>query len=428
MSAAAEAQAAKPIRGRRAYWVLLGLILGLLAGVAAADSAAAWREATLKAALVIGGLWLNALKMTVIPLIVALLVTAVASGAKAARSGRTAAWAMVWFLLIYVVSATLGGLAMPWLARALPLSEAAAGSLRAGLNSIGPAEIPGNIPSFTDFFSAIIPSNVFASASNGDVLQLVVFTLIFAIAITQIPAAKRQALVRVFEGAADALLIVIGWVLWLAPLGVFALGYSVGIGAGSAAFGGLAHYVALVSALGLGMLLAAYVVAATAGRLPLLTFAKGMIGPQSVAVSTRSSLACLPAMLASARNLGIRDTTANIVLPLAVALFRSTGPAMNVGVAFYIAHWLGIEPSVPHMVAAIAVGAVISFGSVSVPGEVSFITSIAPIAMALGVPIAPLALLVAVEMIPDIFRTVGNVTMDVAVAGAVDRKAKDASD
>ncbi len=73
------------------------------------------------------------------------------------------------------------------------------------------------------------------------------------------------------------------------------------------------------------------------------------------------------------------------------------------------------------MIAATAVGAVMSYGAISLPGEVSFISSIAPIAMALGVPIAPLALLVAVEMVPDIFRTLGNVTMDVAVTTAVDR-------
>ncbi len=92
---------------------------------------------------------------------------------------------------------------------------------------------------------------------------------------------------------------------------------------------------------------------------------------------------------------------------------------MNTAVAFYVAHWLGFEPSLGQMIAATAVGAVMSYGAVSLPGEVSYISSIAPIAIALGVPIAPLALLVAVEMIPDIFRTVGNVTLDVAVTAAV---------
>ena len=94
---------------------------------------------------------------------------------------------------------------------------------------------------------------------------------------------------------------------------------------------------------------------------------------------------------------------------------------MNCAVAFYVAHWLGYEPSLAQMIAATAVAAVMSYGAVSLPGEITFISSIAPIAMALGVPIGPLALLVAVEMIPDIVRTLGNVTLDVAVTAAVDR-------
>ena len=111
-------------------------------------------------------------------------------------------------------------------------------------------------------------------------------------------------------------------------------------------------------------------------------------------------------------------------LPIAVALFRATGPAMNTAVAFYIAHWLGLEPTLAQMVAATAVGAVMSYGAVSLPGEVTYISSIAPIALALGVPIAPLGLLVAVEMVPDIFRTVGNVTHDVTLASIVDRETR----
>jgi Na+/H+-dicarboxylate symporter len=94
---------------------------------------------------------------------------------------------------------------------------------------------------------------------------------------------------------------------------------------------------------------------------------------------------------------------------------------MNVAVAFYVAHWMGLEPTVTQMIAATAVGAVMSYGAISLPGEVSFISSIAPVAIALGAPIEPLALLVAVEMIPDIFRTLGNVTMDVGLAAVVDR-------
>lgn len=181
----------------------------------------------------------------------------------------------------------------------------------------------------------------------------------------------------------------------------------------------------LISVIGILVTLAGYPLAIIAGRVGPADFVRGLIPAQAVAISTRSSLASLPAMLAAARTIGVRDQVADVTLPISVALFRATGPAMNVAVPFYVAHWLGLEPTLAQMIAATAVGAVMSYGAISLPGEVSFISSIAPIAIALGVPIAPLGLLVAVEMIPDIFRTVGNVTLDVAVTTVVDRSTKD---
>ena len=85
------------------------------------------------------------------------------------------------------------------------------------------------------------------------------------------------------------------------------------------------------------------------------TFLKAITGPMVVALSTRSSLASLPAMLQSAADLRIPQRDADVVLPLAVALFRATGPAMNIGVALYVAHWLGVEISWTAYIAGIAV-------------------------------------------------------------------------
>ena len=248
--------------------------------------------------------------------------------------------------------------------------------------------------------------------------------MLFALALTRIAAARRQAVVELFDAIAEALLVVIAWVLAMAPVGVFALAFTVGAAAGGAAFAGLGHYVVIISAIGVLVTLAAYPLAAIAGRIPIGPFSRGLIAPQAVAISTRSSLASLPAMLASSRTMGIREEVSDVSLPIAVALFRATGAAMNVAVAFYVAHWLGLEPTLAQMIAATAVGAVMSYGAVSLPGEVSYISSIAPIALALGAPIAPLGLLVAVEMVPDIFRTVGNVTHDVALASIVDRETR----
>ena len=100
---------------------------------------------------------------------------------------------------------------------------------------------------------------------------------------------------------------------------------------------------------------------------------------------------------------------------------QPTSPAMNMAVAIYVAHLAGVELTPLALLAGIGVAFIISVGSVSLPGSISFVISIGPIAIAMGVPVEPLALLVAVEMLPDIMRTLANVTMNVAVTSTVDR-------
>jgi Na+/H+-dicarboxylate symporter len=236
--------------------------------------------------------------------------------------------------------------------------------------------------------------------------------------VTRIDAEGRQSVARFFKAIQDAMLVVVGWVLLLAPIGIFGLAFAVGAGAGGAAFGALVHYVVLVSIVGLIVTLVAYVVAVTFGRWKFGDFVRAMIPPQAVAISTQSSLASLPAMLDASTRLRVPQRNADVTLPLAVALFRATGPAMNVSVAIYVAYMMGIDLNAGNLIAGFAVAAIASYWAVSLPGALSFVTSIAPIALAMGVPIEPLALLIAVEVLPDLTRTLGNVTWDVAVTGA----------
>ena len=411
-------------RGFRVYGALVALVIGMALGAVLGDVAPGLHETFVRIATFVGGLWLNALKMTVIPLVVALLIVGIARGREAASAGRIAGRSVLWIAMICTASAVFGAAMILFLTSVFPLPRGTAQGLQSALTATE-QQASQPLPGIGEFFKGIIPDNVFAAAVNGDVLPLVVFSVLFALALAQISADGRRNVVNLFEAVADALLVIIGWVLWLAPIGVFALAYTVGSAAGAAAFAGLGHYIVLISVIGILVTLAAYPLAILAGRLPPGLFAKATLGPQAVAISTRSSLASLPAMLTATQAMGVREQVADVTLPIAVALFRATGPAMNVAVAFYVAHWLGLEPSPAQMIAATAVGAVMSYGAVSLPGEVSFISSIAPIALALGAPIAPLALLVAVEMIPDIFRTVGNVTMDVAVTAAVDRSVRE---
>ena len=417
-----EAAAKAPVGST--WRVLIALIAGLLLGALSARIGDGWREPVVRVAASVGALWLNALKMTVIPLIFALLVGGIVGGSNAARAGGVAGRSMLWFAIVLTLSAIFGAVVMPALLSVFPLPAASADALRAGLANVNSAETAAAVPTLGDFLGQLIPANAIKAAADGAILQIVVFAALFAFALTRIAEPRRRLVANFFEAIADTMLVIIGWVLWLAPVGVLALAFTVGAGAGGAAFGAVLHYVLLISSLGIAILVAAYVVAVVAARWPLSAFARAMFEPQAVAFSTQSSLATLPAMLRAARGLGVREASADVTLPLAVALFRATGPAMNIGVAIYVAHWMGVTLSPLALVAGVVVAATTTYGTVSLPGQLSFVTSIAPIALAMGLPIEPLAILVAVETIPDIFRTVGNVTMDVAVTGAVDRSVR----
>jgi len=218
------------------------------------------------------------------------------------------------------------------------------------------------------------------------------------------------------------MLVIIGWVLWVGPLGVLALAYVVGARAGATAFGALLHYVIIVTAVGTVAWLAAWPVAAIGARIGPIGFTRAIAASQALAFSTQSSLACLPAMLRASGRLGVPVAASGVVLPMAVAIFRMTGPAMNLAVAIYIAYWYGYDLTWQHYALGIAAAATTTMGAAGIPGQASFITSIAPICIAMGLPIAPLALLIAVEVVPDIMRTMGNVSMDVAATATVARR------
>ncbi|HEU4650724.1 MAG TPA: cation:dicarboxylase symporter family transporter [Croceibacterium sp.] len=396
-----------------AGWTFASLLGGLglgwaLSGVAAGETVAA-------IARPVGTIWLRGLQMTIVPLVAALLVTGIARMVTTARAGPMAQRTLLAFVAVLTVGTLFAAFATPVLLEAFPIPGRAAAALAADSAEAQP------IPGIGAFFESLVTDNVVAAAAQTAMLPLIVFFAAFALAATRLREPQRDMLIGLFDALGEAMLVIIGWVLWLAPVGVFALALGVGVASGSGAFAALAHYILLVAGLGLVVLVAAYALAMAGARRGLRAFARALLPSQAVAISTQSSLASLPAMLQSCRLLGVRETTADFVLPLAVALFRATGPVMNLGVAIYVARLAGVELTPQAIAAGVAIALLTTISSVSLPGAISFITAIGPIAIAMGVPVEPLALLVAVEMLPDIMRTLGNVTMDVAVAATVDR-------
>ena len=399
----------------------IGLVAGLGLGMALAATPAL--PVILQIAGPVGDLWLRALQMTIIPLVGSLLVLGISQMVLAARAGAAARRMLALVFGVLIFSGLVAAILMPVLLAVFPVPEAASQVFaRTGAP-------PQQLPSISDFLVSLVAPNIVSAAAETSMLPFAVFFAMFAVAVTRLTGGQQATLLGLFHALANAMLVIIGWVLWLAPLGVFALAIGVAARAGGdGAIATLGHYILTVSAMGGIVFLAAYVVATVFGRISPARFVRAIVPSQAVALSTQSSLASLPAMLDSAGRIGIRQSTAEFVLPLAVAIFRATSPAMNLAVAIYVAHLSGVSLGPGVLAAGIAVAFIISVGSVSLPGSISFVISIGPIALAMGVPIEPLAILVAVEMLPDIMRTLGNVTMNVAVAAAVDRVGTDGAE
>ena len=401
--------------------VLLALVAGLLAGAAAQAWGIPGGTGTVGVVEGLGQLWLNALRMTIIPLVFSLLVTGIASIADAAATGRLALKAVVVFAVLLVGATVYGLFASLGLLSAWPIDPDGARLLLSG--ATGDAAVRENVGGggLTAFLTNLAPANPIRAAAEDAILGIVVFAIVFGFAATRLPARLRQPMTVFFEAVAETMIVIVHWVLLAAPVGVFALSLGVGLRAGLGAAGVLGHYIAIVVLALIGLILLTYVVATVWGRVSLSRFARAAAPAQVVAFSTQSSLACLPVMVERARDrLGVSAATAGLVLPLAVAVFRITSTVANLAVCVYVAHLYGIALTPGVLIAGSVTAVAVSVGTVGLPGQVSFFASIAPIAIVMGLPLEVLPLLLAVEVVPDIFRTIGNVTADLAAARIVE--------
>lgn len=402
------------------FQVLLGLALGLAVGIAARTLAGAAADAPIGALEAVGGLWLNALRMTVVPLIFAVLVTGIAQVSDAAATGRLAVRAVIWFAGLLILSALVSTAWCNGLLALWPVNPDAAAALRAGAQA--PAAGAPTAPDFAQFLKGIAPSNPIKAASEDQILPLVVFATFTGFAVTRLAPERGKALIDVVQAVGEAMIVIVRWVLRAAPVGVFCLGLGVGLRAGAGAAGIIGQYIVVAASAGALITLLGYLMGPLVGRVPLGLWARATGPVLATAFATQSSLACLPAMIERTRDdLAVPQRVAGVILPLAVAVFRMTSPAVNLAVCYFIAHVYGIHLTAGQFAAGIAVALAMGVGTVGLPGQISFILSVAPICVAMNLPIDLLPILLAVEVAPDIFRTLGNVANDMAITTVLAR-------
>lgn len=403
------------------------VLIGLAAGAAIGLALAAWdapRAAQVAGAVQpIGTLWLNALQMTVVPLVLALVVVGVNTATDAAASGRIARRAIVVFIVVLTGGALFAAFAAPLVFSWFPHN----GALTAALGSAaGPTSAQAAPLHWTEALTAVVPNNAIMAAAQSAMLPLVVFALFLGFALTRVAPERRALLLEFFQAIADAMIVIVRWVLWAAPLGVFALILAVCARSGLSMLSALGVYVLVECLLYLAVTAMMLPLALLAGGEGIRRFAAALVPAQVVAISTQSSLAALPAMLDSAdRKLQYPKQVTALVLPMAVTLFRLTSPVQYLTSAAFIAWAFGIDLGAAQLVAGALLAVVISLGSVGLPGQVTFIATNLPVAQAMGVPVSPLGLMLAVDTIPDAFATLGNVTADMTATAIVARQSRD---
>ena len=271
------------------------------------------------------------------------------------------------------------------------------------------------LPTLGQRLVEMIPSNPVKAAADGALLPLVVFSLALGFALKRIAADRRAAVITFCRGISDALLVVVGWVVAAAPIGVFALAFALGARLGIASVGALARYIATLSVVLITFTLALYPVVVLFGRVPFRRFLAAAAPAQALAAGSRSSLSALPMMISAAREkLRLDATASGFVLPFAVSIFRVNVPmAWVVGVIF-LGKLYGVEIGVVTLLTVIVTSTLLSFSVPGIPSGSLFI--LAPVLVNLGLPAEAVGILIAVDVVPDIFKTTANVTAHLTVA------------
>jgi len=401
--------------------VLVALVAGLAGGMAVSAAHSPALLTAVDAVTPLGTIWVNAIRMTVIPLVVSLLVTGVASVSDIAQIGRLGRRTLVVFVGMLtggaLVAIPLGIAIFSWLPRlitsrpALPAGAVeAASSVAEGAPAIG----------FSAWLTSLIPANPVAAAATGAMLPLILFTLLFALAIARSPAAARHTLLEFFRALSDAMLVLVRWVVWLAPIGVFALMLPLGAHGGSQLAGAIGFYIAAYSFGSVLFTLLLYPLVTVIGRVPLRRFAAAALPAQLIAFSSSSSLASLPALVEGAeQRLQLPPQVTGFVLPLAVSTFKFAGPVSWTFGALFVAWFYQVDL---HATQYATIAFATTFTTFAVPGvpRGAFLM-LAPLFLAIGLPVEGIGILIAVDAIPDLFATVLNATGDLAAAALVAR-------
>jgi len=405
--------------------VLIALVLGLAAGIAAAASGSPALLAAARAVEPVGQLFINAIRMTVIPLVVASLIVGTAGTADLRAIGRVGGRAIALFTITLLAASTLSALVSPPIFARMPLGPEATAALQASAagGAAAAAETARKVPTFGAWLVELVPANPVKAAADGAMLPLIVFAVAFGLAVARVGGERRQLVVAFFDAVAEASITLVRWVLAFAPLGVFALALPLATRLGAAAAGALAYFIVTVCVLCTAYSVLVLVPAAALfGRVPPRAFLRASAPAIAVALSARSSLAALPAMIEGARDrLRLPEPITGFFLPLAASVFRTGSAVYYPAAAAFVARLYGVEIDPAHLATIVLVAVLATYSVPSVPGGTLIV--MIPVLESAGLPLESIALLFGADAVPDMVRTGANVTGHMTVGTILGRDA-----
>ncbi|WP_375754103.1 dicarboxylate/amino acid:cation symporter [Vibrio sp. HN007] len=386
--------------------VVIAMIIGTLVGAIMGDSAAMFAP--------LGDIFINLIKMLVIPLVAVALISGAAGLGDSSNAGKVGVTTLGFFALTSALAVAL----------ALVMGEVfqpGIGIDVSNIESMFSSEYAskGELPTFWQTITGMIPTNVFQSLTEANILQILVFCLFFGIALSKQEKAKREPVMRGVNCVVDSMVWMINKVMLIAPLGVFGL---MAEAVGTFGFGALMVVAKLFVVYVAAILIFGFIVYPLLVQLLTKTSARKFLSvmkkPQAVALSTASSMATLPVTMdATEHELKVRNSTASFVLPLG-ATINMSGNAIYYGlVAIFFAQLFHIDLSMGAYIAIILTSTLGAVGQAGVPGP-SFL--VVAVLLAAGIPIEGLPLLFALDRIFDMIRTALNITGDAACALIVD--------
>ncbi|MEQ9042527.1 MAG: dicarboxylate/amino acid:cation symporter [Alphaproteobacteria bacterium] len=390
--------------------LLLFIILGVVAG---AVSGWVWGEAMLAVAWM-GDLFLNALKMLIIPLIIAAVISGVASLGDIRKLGRLGGITVLYFVGTTAIAVAIGllmvnllqpGVGLAFETKAIPESMAAK-------TDIG----------LSDILLSMVAPNLIAAAAETQLLPLILFSILLSAALTTLGPVGEHV-IGMFDGLNEALMKLVIWLMYLAPLGIFALvAARLGQAGGGEAFlseitaVGL-HVATVLSGLALHFVVLVLLLVFISGR--GLGYLFGLLRALFTAFGTASSSATLPLTMECAREQGIDEKAVRFVLPLGSTVNMNGTALYEAAAAMFIAQAYGIDLGFGAQTVIFITATLAAIGAAGIP-EAGLVTMVI-VLTAVGLPIEGIGLLLAVDWFLDRFRTAVNVWGDAVGAAVVHR-------